>query len=158
MEKICSSCGESKGRMEFNKNKGKFDGLQHDCRACQRSKARVRYESDPSKQIEANNVRRKRNRAENRAKVIAIKEGTPCADCNTHHPSFVMDFDHVRGEKAGLVSEMVAAGVPWAKIEAEIAKCDLVCSNCHRYRTFSREGKIRVSFEEDDEYRYTDYI
>jgi hypothetical protein len=61
-----------------------------------------------------------------------------------------MDFDHVRGSKSGLISEMVAGGRPWSVIEDEIAKCDLVCSNCHRYRTFARTGQIRGFMEEDD--------
>jgi hypothetical protein len=48
-----------------------------------------------------------------------------------------MEFDHVRGEKLGNVANM-ARHCSIAKIDAEIAKCDLVCANCHRERTWSR--------------------
>jgi len=64
-------------------------------------------------------------------------------DCGGQFPPYVMDFDHRPGEqKAYAVSEMVSRMVRWEKIEAEVAKCDLVCSNCHRVRTFNRENEI----------------
>lgn len=46
-----------------------------------------------------------------------------------------MDFDHVRGEKVADLSTMVNQCTTVAAIDAEIAKCDLVCANCHRIRT-----------------------
>jgi len=49
-----------------------------------------------------------------------------------------MDFDHVRGEKVLSISAMVHKGFSWESILAEIAKCDVVCSNCHRIRTAAR--------------------
>lgn len=60
----------------------------------------------------------------------------PCVDCQkTYHPC-QMDFDHVKGEKDYSVSKMRMAN---SAILNEIAKCDLVCANCHRLRTFLRE-------------------
>jgi hypothetical protein len=48
-----------------------------------------------------------------------------------------MDLDHVRGQKEFKVSEAVARayGTNLARVRAEIAKCDVVCANCHRIRT-----------------------
>ncbi len=57
----------------------------------------------------------------------------PCADCGSSFPSVSMDFDHVRGVKLFRVSAM--QGQAWDRVLAEIAKCDLVCANCHRIRT-----------------------
>lgn len=49
------------------------------------------------------------------------------------------DFDHVRGKKRKNVGAMVNGhNFSVEKIIEEIAKCDVVCSNCHRERTFSR--------------------
>ena len=51
-----------------------------------------------------------------------------------------MDFDHVRGEKKFCIGHHRRYGD--AELLNEIAKCDLVCSNCHRIRTRKRrEGK-----------------
>lgn len=72
------------------------------------------------------------------AYVKELKENTPCADCNTKYPYYVMDFDHLPGyEKAGLMATLVLMG-SWSKMLAEIEKCELVCANCHRERTHSR--------------------
>jgi hypothetical protein len=48
-----------------------------------------------------------------------------------------MDFDHVRGDKAFKVSEAVQLppGIGLENVRAEIAKCDVLCANCHRIRT-----------------------
>ena len=57
-------------------------------------------------------------------------------DCGQCFPPCAMDFDHVRGEKVGNVGGMALAS--WAKLQAEIAKCEIVCANCHRQRTNKR--------------------
>lgn len=64
----------------------------------------------------------------------------PCTDCMIEWPTYVMDFDHVpeRGEKLFNISEGIRLGKTIALIEIELAKCDLVCCNCHRIRTFGR--------------------
>ena len=60
----------------------------------------------------------------------------PCADCGQRFPPVAMDFDHVRGKKRAIVSQLRAHSIP--TIMKEIAKCDLVCANCHRIRTARR--------------------
>jgi len=52
-----------------------------------------------------------------------------------------MDFDHRDGTtKVQGVTRMVSrAGTD--RILAEAAKCDIVCANCHRLRTFNRRSK-----------------
>jgi hypothetical protein len=51
-----------------------------------------------------------------------------------------MDFDHVRGEKVANVSVLVAGGASRRRVLAEIAKCEVVCANCHRERTHGRQA------------------
>lgn len=56
-------------------------------------------------------------------------------DCGVHYPSYVMDFDHRDpSTKKGGVGKFVSVG--WKSLKEEIAKCDLVCANCHRERTW----------------------
>lgn len=59
----------------------------------------------------------------------------PCADCGIAYPPVVMQFDHVRGVKVESVSRMVSSGVGQDTIAKEIAKCEVVCANCHALRT-----------------------
>ena len=65
-----------------------------------------------------------------------LKHG-PCEDCGNTFPPECMDFDHA-GSKRNNVATMVSHGTGRVAIEAEIAKCSLVCSNCHRIRTKKR--------------------
>jgi hypothetical protein len=51
-----------------------------------------------------------------------------------------MDFDHRPGEKKlfAMGSAGVQVRVSLEGLLAEIAKCDVVCANCHRIRTYHR--------------------
>lgn len=48
-----------------------------------------------------------------------------------------MDFDHL-SDKDLAISHMRSRGMSRANILAEMAKCELVCANCHRIRTQQR--------------------
>jgi len=81
-------------------------------------------------------TRIKRNKAALVDQMRALKSG-PCVDCGISFHFSAMDFDHRPGEiKKFNVS--AAQGRNMERVLKEIAKCDLVCSNCHRFRTFSR--------------------
>ena len=58
-------------------------------------------------------------------------------DCGQSFPYYVMDFDHVRGTKIRNLSAGWQSASRSA-LEGELAKCEVVCSNCHRIRTFKR--------------------
>jgi len=66
----------------------------------------------------------------------------PCLDCGKSYPHYVMDFDHVRGEKEFSIGSApdirIGFDKLFSKIADEIKKCDLVCANCHRERTYLR--------------------
>ena len=82
-------------------------------------------------------IKAKHNRS--RREWVQSLKTVPCSDCgNTYHPC-AMDFDHVRGSKTGNVSHL--ASLKKERVLIEIAKCDVVCSNCHRLRTYRRRHK-----------------
>jgi hypothetical protein len=64
-------------------------------------------------------------------------KAAPCLDCGGVFPPEVMQFDHVRRPKVMAVSHMVAKLWDRDRIAQEIAKCELVCANCHQIRTRS---------------------
>jgi len=57
--------------------------------------------------------------------------GSQCSHChNTFHPA-VYEFHHRNPEEKDRdPSKMLQ--LSWAKLKAELDKCDLVCANCHR--------------------------
>lgn len=91
-----------------------------------------------------------RQRAKLRAFVVEIKEQGCCADCGTSQSAHAMDFDHVRGVKRDAVANLVRVPVSLRTLKEEIAKCELVCANCHRGRTQSRLGAAIEQPANDD--------
>ena len=68
----------------------------------------------------------------------------PCMDCGKKYPYYVMDFDHIDpSTKLNTISKMILCSSSLKKIMEEINKCEVVCSNCHRIRTYNRRlGKM----------------
>jgi hypothetical protein len=75
--------------------------------------------------------------------MASIKRGIACADCGAVFPVYVMHWDHLPGfEKIDQVSSMVPSRTRDAVLE-ELAKCELVCANCHIVRTVARRTRKR---------------
>jgi hypothetical protein len=76
------------------------------------------------------------NKQQLKKRLSEIKQNSGCADCGLTNP-IVLDFDHLKDKKYN-VSRMIHDGFSWAAIKKEIAKCEVVCANCHRIRTYIR--------------------
>jgi len=87
-----------------------------------------------------------------RAEIERLKN-VPCMDCQKRFPACVMDFDHrdPTTKRFG-IAQMVSTGT-WEEFDAEVAKCDVVCANCHRLRTqkrsHERRGRTEKVIEKD---------
>ncbi|KKM70871.1 hypothetical protein LCGC14_1436310 [marine sediment metagenome] len=57
-----------------------------------------------------------------------------CVDCGYKKYSVALDFDHIKGKKR--INLPFAKSINQAK--QEIKKCEVVCANCHRVRTYKR--------------------
>lgn len=132
--KICFKCTFPKDTKEFNK--GKNGQLHSYCRSCQKTYDRDLYRL----KVE----RRDSTKARNKSRRIICREflqrflaAHPCVDCGEPDP-VVLDFDHVRGKKVNHVSTLAFRAVAISTLEAEIAKCEIRCANCHRRKTHSR--------------------
>ena len=67
----------------------------------------------------------------------------PCTDCHKMFNPVAMQFDHLpEFKKDNSVAVMVNKLRPLSTIFCEIAKCDLVCANCHATRTFERIRRL----------------
>jgi hypothetical protein len=63
----------------------------------------------------------------------------PCTDCDKRYPYYVMDFDHRPDEEKRFnIGGRETQGLGFEVMRAEIAKCDVVCANCHRERSHRR--------------------
>jgi len=81
------------------------------------------------------------------ALLLQYLEEHPCVDCG-EDDVVVLEFDHLR-DKARGISKM--RNHRWESVLAEIAKCEVVCANCHRRRTARRGGWYRIQGGEQAE-------
>lgn len=64
--------------------------------------------------------------------IADYKSSLACKVCGESHPA-CLDFHHIDpSQKEDRVTQLVHEGHCLKKIKAEIAKCDVLCSNCHR--------------------------
>ena len=82
--------------------------------------------------------RKRQARDRNKEYIRQIKEKHPCADCGQHYHYSQMDFDHITGKKRHNLARYANSAVSISTIKDEIKKCEIVCANCHRYRTWAR--------------------
>jgi hypothetical protein len=72
------------------------------------------------------------------AAMLDAMRAAPCADCGDRFPPCAMDFDHPVGvDKIDVVTRLISKSRQ--RMLAEAAKCDIVCANCHRRRTYVRK-------------------
>ncbi len=118
--KRCSSCGETFLTEAFYFSRSTVDGLKSDCKDC-------------------NATYNQKINDRNRAFINGVKD-VPCTDCHIEYPPHVMQFDHLpQFEKNFSIGPKASRGSLRRLID-EIAKCEVVCSNCHAERTFQRRS------------------
>jgi len=118
------------------------DGTQRytHCRDCKAAYQRQWYERNGDRHRSNIAAKRIEQRRINKVMVVAAKS-RPCTDCGVRYPPYVMDLDHVRGTKVRNVA-LLKTYATTAILRAEIAKCEVVCANCHRIRSHRRrEGE-----------------
>ncbi len=95
----------------------------------QRNKDRIRKQKN-----ERSRLRRKRIADQ----IRDYKAEHGCMDCGESDP-IVLDLDHRDPSlKVDSVCDMIRRGFAAQKIFNEVDKCDVVCANCHRHRTWKR--------------------
>jgi 5-methylcytosine-specific restriction endonuclease McrA len=144
--KTCIRCKRKLSESEFNIRRDAKDGLQSKCKICQREVQNAYYKKDPKYRArvkKASELDRKRNRE----KLNEILTHSKCATCGEDDP-VVLTFDHIDpANKTRDISNMMSNGYSWNKIEAEMAKCQVLCANCHLRRTSLQFGWSRAKLK-----------
>lgn len=127
--KICSKCKIEKPISEFRwKNKAK--GIMHSqCKECQKAQEKVHYQESKERQIavkETAQFQKNRN-----IQLVENARAVGCRKCGEKR-SYVLDFHHKNPEeKENVIAHMLKSSGE-DKLIAELAKCDVLCANCHR--------------------------
>jgi len=97
--------------------------------------SRMRYKEDPEYKEKCNILTKKHGdiyRKQGAAYIRELKEDSQCVYCEEAHPACLSFHHRYPSEKEYNIPRMVADRLSIAKIKEEIAKCDIVCENCHR--------------------------
>ena len=111
------------------------------------SEARKKYLRDHYQSNKKSYLARNKVHMSKRREVLRAAKDVPCADCGQEYPPYVMDFDHRPGSLKRYAPNTLIAAVGMKTLLAEVAKCDVVCSNCHRIRTFTRPARKNAGID-----------
>ena len=137
----CSRCGESKPADEFAWRRRRT--LQRDtyCRPCRSAYGKEHYAKNRQRYIDQASAVKRLRRLERTVYLIEYFKSHPCIDCGEPDP-VVLEFDHLTDKEFDIGRSLDRR--PWAEVLKEIAKCEVVCANCHTRRTAIRRQSVRV--------------
>jgi len=126
--KTCCMCKQDLDVFCFKSNKKRKDGLQCQCIECHKKYRREHYLINKEKYIAKAAVKKRELQRWWRE----YKKTLSCLECGENHPA-CLDFHHPDSNKNGDVSRLALDGSR-QRLLAEIKKCEVLCSNCHRKR------------------------
>ena len=110
----------------------------------QADKARAKYRAKKGNRPDGRTLRSNRKKATKRLVASLKLARRSCHDCGliiTVDTLYLFDFDHREPRHKSFTLSMVRTQSD-AAIIVEAAKCDVVCANCHRHRTYKqRKGE-----------------
>ena len=131
--KTCSNCAEIKPLDDFASKSSR-------CKPCHRLYTREHYQNNKTYYVD------KARRNEHKYS-LPIKEHiwnfllkNPCVTCGETDP-VVLEFDHIDpSQKSFSISEASKKKTKIEDVQKEIDKCQVLCANCHRRKTFEQFG------------------
>ena len=141
----CYRCGEMKPADDFawrRKARGQRDSF---CRPCRSAYGKEHYLAHRQRYIDQAAEVKRRLRLERTTFLLEYFATHRCTDCGEPDP-VVLEFDHLRDKLFDIGQAPPYRN--WQSILDEIAKCDVVCANCHRRRTAQRKGSLRATLVE----------
>jgi hypothetical protein len=137
----CYRCGELKPQGGFawrRRTKGQRDSF---CRPCRSAYGKEHYVANRQRYIDQARMQKQKLALARTTYLIEFFETHPCVDCGETDP-VVLEFDHLRDKLFDIGQALPYRN--WQSVLDEIAKCEVVCANCHRRRTAHRRGSVRA--------------
>lgn len=136
-EESCHGCGKWQPIEEFSFKDKARNKLRSRCRACCREVSRRHYQRHRAAYIERRRRRQPLERRRTAGAVLAYLRDHPCTGCGESDP-VVLEFNHVDStSKLGNIGQMIRDCVSKAPLATDIAKCEVLCANCHQRHTIS---------------------
>ena len=103
------------------------------------SKGTISYHCGPGQKIKTFNKTTERRTKARQFMQEYKTEHNVCTDCKESYPYWILEFDHLSDKDFTIGKEGREKNLETLKCEIE--KCEIVCANCHRNRTFTRSIK-----------------
>lgn len=125
--RICYKCGLEKEDSEYTQRSGRAKGqLNTICRQCL-----------------LDNLRN--HRQQMRSIVNSWKEERGCSWCGFMGKHYQLDLDHIDPTtKYGQNHRAYEPNWKWERIKKELDKCQILCANCHREKTFRDSDHLQI--------------
>jgi hypothetical protein len=140
MNKICTVCKNEKEETQFNFRDKKNNKRYLHCKECQKKFRHDSYFKNRDYYLEKDKIPTKTRRQERREFINNFKKNKPCHDCCKIYPHYIMDFDHLPKFKKEIKIGARGKNHSEERLLEEFNKCELVCANCHRERTWQRRN------------------
>lgn len=126
--KTCLKCETPKSLDEFHR---RGNGVQPYCKECRSDLDKRYWQNNKEVLNEKKKLRRKKY-----LEFYRSLKNNPCTDCGEIFHHSAMQWDHIGSDKTYNISSMKYHSSD--SLLVEISKCELVCANCHAFRTWKR--------------------
>ena len=148
MYKVCGSCKkELPANLEFfatRKRNGKTE-FQWQCRNCQKEYRRKHYLENKEKYIKKAKENNTKNAVEMRQLVLDYLKHNSCVRCGESN-ILVLEFDHLKDKKFNIAQ---LANKWKEELLAEMAKCQVLCANCHKIKTHEQRNTYKWRYSQE---------
>ncbi len=134
-DKKCARCKQNKDISCFSNNKSKKDGLNCECKECANQYLKEHYSKN--KIYYAKNAKAQKKKT--KQWLYELKMGLKCAHCEADNP-IVLDFHHIDPTTKEATVAHISRNNAKERILKEIAKCIVLCANCHRIEHWNQKN------------------
>lgn len=133
--KICTKCKKEKSLSEFYVCKR--DGVMAQCKDCQKVRS-AKYHKE-NKKLACAATKRYKDR--NKKFYKEYKKGLKCQICGENHSACLIFHHRNPNEKEFMIANSVTR-MSIKCLMKEVAKCDVLCANCHKKLHYDLRGGI----------------
>lgn len=144
MFKNCAKCKQNLSVDAFRVRNPNTGSRAAYCFECQRQISKAHYSEHKESHKARVIVNSKRLNDKNRSWFADLKSKLACERCGQNHMA-TLDFHHTDPSQKDMeISNMLASYNSQSKILSEIAKCEVLCSNCHRIHHWNEKLVVDI--------------